>query len=102
MRKELHNIYLKYEKVKIEKNKILGWVYFQIQLKEKTLTLPNHYILFLENINEIDDYYKKIKIINERSAELTQINCLKDNIRTNIHSSSLGKKDKQKKTVRRN
>ena len=43
-------------KIELDKSKILRWIYFQIQLKEKKVTLPSYYNLILDMYYYIYNY----------------------------------------------
>ena len=47
-KKEIEHIKSKIAKIEIEKNNILKWIYFMIQMKEKLLVLPNYYKIIIE------------------------------------------------------
>ena len=107
-RRDIDHIYTKIKKIENEKINIIRWMYFQIQMKEKTLVLPNYYLTLLENLNNLsnfahkrlsiklmsrkDDKFKTKKKLNRRST-YSQIDNLafnsKDgNINTNNTNSS--------------
>ena len=47
-KKEIEHIKTKISKIEIEKNNILKWIYFMIQMKEKLLVLPSYYKMIIE------------------------------------------------------
>ena len=47
-RKDIEHIKNKINKIEIEKNNIIKWIYFMIQMKEKKLVLPFYYKIVLE------------------------------------------------------
>ena len=53
LKNEIEVVGSKIKKTELEKNNIIRWLYFQIQLKEKKLNLPDYYKVILEynNIN---------------------------------------------------
>ena len=53
--KQLNN---KIKVINIFRKNILKWIYFQIQLKEKKITLPSYYRTILENSSSINDNNK--------------------------------------------
>ena len=99
IKKELNIIFSKISKIELEKNKILRWVYFQIQLKEKKVVLPKYYKLILENINLIDKYYE-IQMKKEKSSEITHNNS--NNVSFSSRSPSPKKKRSSKKGNKKN
>ena len=48
LKKEILDINNNILKIEFEKNNVLKWIYFQILLKEKRLTIPNHYKIIIE------------------------------------------------------
>ena len=48
LKKEILEINNNILKIEFEKNNVLKWIYFQILLKEKRLTIPNHYKIIIE------------------------------------------------------
>ena len=96
IKKESNKIYSKIAKIELEKNKILRWVYFQIQLKEKRSVLPKYYKLILENINLIDKYYE-IQYKKEKNSEIIQNN----NYILSAKTPSPRKRDKKKKEIKK-
>ena len=48
-RKEIDRVNNKIKKIEMEKNSIIKWIYFQLQIKEKKLVLPSQYITIIEN-----------------------------------------------------
>ena len=46
---DIKNIELKINKVKNEKDNIQRWILFQIQVKEKLITIPNYYNIIFED-----------------------------------------------------
>ena len=48
-RRDIEHINADIKKMETEKNNIIKWIYFQIQLKEKKLILPSFYISIIEN-----------------------------------------------------
>ena len=48
-RRDIEHINADIIKIETEKNNIIKWIYFQIQLKEKKLVLPSFYINIIEN-----------------------------------------------------
>lgn len=48
-RKDIDRVNNKIKKIELEKNNIIKWIYFQLQIKEKKLVLPSHYITIIEN-----------------------------------------------------
>ena len=98
LKNDITKINSKMTKIELEKNKILRWIYFQIQLKEKKITLPNYYTIILENINDIENYfkYKSRKLSN--STPYKRQDSMNN---TNILSLSIKKKDKLKKSIKK-
>ena len=86
-------------KIELDKSKILRWIYFQIQLKEKKVTLPSYYNLILENINDINAYYdsKIKKLSNSYFPKSPESN---KSIK-NLSLSVTKKKDKMKKSIKK-
>ena len=73
IKKEMIIIEQKIQKIQIEKEKISRWFYFQIQVKEKLISLPFNYKNILENnINE-----NKQKIIKIENLTDNDINIIK-------------------------
>ena len=58
-RRDIDHIYTKIKKIEMEKSNIIRWIYFQIQMKEKTLVLPNYYRTILENLDSFSNYAQK-------------------------------------------
>ena len=58
IKNDITRINSKMAKIEVEKNTILRWIYFQIQIKEKKVILPPYYLLILENINDVSTYYE--------------------------------------------
>ena len=54
LKNEIKQINNKLRRKNLHKKNILKWVYFQIQLKEKKLTLPSYYRTILENYSKND------------------------------------------------
>jgi len=48
-RKDIDRVNNKIKKIEMEKNNIIRWIYFQLQIKEKKLVLPTQYITIIEN-----------------------------------------------------
>ena len=48
-RKELDHINTRIKKIELEKSNTIKWIYFQMQVKEKKLVLPNYYKVIIEN-----------------------------------------------------
>ena len=48
-RKDIDRVNNKIKKIEMEKNNIIKWIYFQLQIKEKKLVLPSQYITIIEN-----------------------------------------------------
>ena len=48
-KKEIDRVNNKIKKIEMEKNNIIKWIYFQLQIKEKKLVLPSQYITIIEN-----------------------------------------------------
>jgi len=67
---EIRQINNKIRKKIAERNNILKWIYFQIQLKEKKLILPSYYRIIIENIN---DYIKENTNTKENKVEKTEL-----------------------------
>ncbi len=63
IKKEMIIIEQKIQKIQIEKEKISRWFYFQIQVKEKLISLPFNYKNILESNNN-ENKQKIIKIEN--------------------------------------
>ena len=61
-RRDIDHIYTKIKKIELEKSNIIRWIYFQIQMKEKTLVLPNYYRTILENVDNFA--HKRLSIKN--------------------------------------
>ena len=97
IKKESNKIYSKMAKIEIEKNKILRWVYFQIQLKEKKIVLPKYYKLILENINLIDNYYE-IQLKKEKTSEIIQSF---NNNNLSLRTPSPKKRDRFKRSIKK-
>ena len=86
-------------KIELDKSKILRWIYFQIQLKEKKVTLPSYYNLILENINDINAYYdsKIKKLSNSYFPKSPESNKSIKNLSLSVNK----KKDKMKKSIKK-
>ena len=54
---EISQIESKIRKIEQDKSNVVRWLYFQIQLKEKLISLPSHY----RKIIEEDEFHMKIK-----------------------------------------
>ena len=62
-RRDIDHIYTKIKKIEMEKSNIIRWIYFQIQMKEKTLVLPNYYRTILENLDNYSNFaHKRLSI----------------------------------------
>ena len=95
LKKDLNRLSSKMAKIEIEKNKILGWVYFQIKLKEKKTELPNYYKLILEKINLIDNFYET-KMKSDKNSDF-----IHNSLISNSNTSSPSKKNFGKKALKR-
>ena len=99
IKNDITRINSKMAKIEVEKNKILRWIYFQIQIKEKKVILPPYYLLILENINDVSTYYEI------RTKKFTGSVIVKNaESNKNINSLSLStikKKEKVKKTFKK-
>ena len=100
LKNEISRINSKMAKIEVEKSKILRWIFFQIKLKEKKVTLPIYYKLILENINDVNAYYES------RTKKLANSLVIKntENTKTaNILTMSVvqKKKDKLKKSIKK-
>ena len=86
-------------KIELDKSKILRWIYFQIQLKEKKVILPSYYNLILENINDINAYYdsKIKKLSNSYFPKSPESNKSIKNLSLSVNK----KKDKMKKSIKK-
>ena len=107
-RRDIDHIYTKIKKIEMEKSNIIRWIYFQIQMKEKTLVLPNYYKTILENLDNLtnfahkrlsiklmtrkDDKFKNKKKLNRRPTqsqnESSVFNSKDGTINTNNSNSS--------------
>ena len=99
LKTDITKINTKMAKIELEKSKILRWIYFQIKLKEKKVTLPSYYKTILENLNEINNYYdNKVKKLTTSYAPKS----LENNKNFNMLSMSVKKRDKLKKSAKKN
>ena len=72
-RRDIDHIYTKIKKIEMEKSNIIRWIYFQIQMKEKILVLPNYYRTILENLDNFASLAHKrlsIKLMTRKDDKL--------------------------------
>ena len=72
-RRDIDHIYTKIKKIEMEKSNIIRWIYFQIQMKEKTLVLPQYYKTILENVDNFASFAQKrlsIKLMSRKDDKL--------------------------------
>ena len=58
---DIKNIELTINKVKNEKENIQRWILFQIQVKEKLITIPNYYNIIFEDKYDLKNKKKKFR-----------------------------------------
>ena len=68
LKQDIEQINNKKKKIEIEKNNIIRWIYFQIQLKEKKLDLPSYY----KSIIELNKPLETKKETKEKDNSSTQ------------------------------
>ena len=69
-RRDIDHIYNKIKKIEMEKSNIIRWIYFQIQMKEKTLVLPSYYKTILENADSFAHKRLSIKLMTRKDDKL--------------------------------
>ena len=67
-KKEIQEIEFKIKKIKIKKEKLQRWLFLQIQVKEKLLSIPSYYISIFDNSNNIIS-----KKLNLEQSEIDRI-----------------------------
>ena len=90
IKKEITKLNFKIKKIETDKNNILRWLYFQIQMKEKILTIPDYYkTIFNSDLKRTTVYrktgpvqfgevkiknkeYKRTQSISQTSSKLIQ------------------------------
>ena len=100
-RKDLEHIKNKINKIEFEKNNILKWIYFMIQIKEKRLVLPAHYKTIIEKIREKrasgrqptkkDEKKEKNKAKVKRKTSLSKFDNTSNNNKDNYNDSNNNK-----------
>lgn len=70
---DIYKLTTKISKLEIEKNTIIKWVLFQIQLKERKIILPPYYKIILENFNLIETYFENISSAETKNLSKTII-----------------------------
>ena len=114
-RRDIEHINADIKKIETEKNNIIKWIYFQIQLKEKKLVLPSFYINIIENWTEKrktlkqstrKDDKKEINSMKKKSIRrpsLSHINFTynnkENNENNNSSNSSIIKKEEYKRIL---
>ena len=68
--KQIAKLEKKINKLREEKNNILKWIYLQIKIKEKTITLPLYYKDIIENENSFESIIKKYKLKGNALTEI--------------------------------
>ena len=89
---EISQIQNKLQKIDIDKNNIIRWIYFQILVKEKILSIPLHYKVILE---DNDESYKSV-LENIQRRESTKIN-FDDKLHMNFYRKNSVKRLSDKK-----
>ena len=89
---EISQIQTKLQKIDIDKNNIIRWIYFQILVKEKILSIPLHYKVILE---DNDESYKSV-LDNIQRRESTKIN-FDDKLHMNFYRKNSVKRLSDKK-----
>ncbi len=74
-KREIQEIELKIKKIKLKKENIQRWLFLQIQVKEKLLSIPNYYILILDDSNK-----NVLKKLNIEQSKIDKIKSYKNNI----------------------
>ena len=91
---EISQIQNKLQKIDIDKNNIIRWIYFQILVKEKILSIPLHYKVILE---DNDESYKSV-LENIQRRESTKIN-FDDKLHLNFYRKNSVKRQSEKRLV---
>ena len=99
IKNEINKINSKIGKIELEKSRVIRWIYFQIQLKEKKVILPDYYNLVLENINEISIFYETRKKHLASSMALKNTETAKTI--NSLSMSTIKKKEKLKKSFKK-
>ena len=74
-KREIQDIELNIKKIKSKKENIQKWLFLQIQVKEKLISIPNYYFLILDDINNIT-----LKKMNLEQSEIDRIKDYKNKI----------------------
>ena len=91
---EISQIQTKIQKIDIDKNNIIRWIYFQILVKEKILSIPLHYKVILEDNEES---YKSL-LDNIQRRESTKIN-FDDKLHINFYRKNSMRRQSDKKII---
>ena len=93
---EISQINSKIQKITIDKNNIIRWIYFQILVKEKILNIPIHYKFIIE---DQDDSFKLV-YENFHRRETIKPN-IEDKLHQSFHRKNSVKKQFEKKGISR-
>ena len=66
---DIEHILTKIKKVESEKYNIIRWIYFQIQLTEKKLVLPNYYKTIIEESSDKSKYNRRASRKDEKDSK---------------------------------
>ena len=100
LKNDITRINSRMAKIELEKGKIMRWIFFQIKLKEKKVTLPSYYITILENLNDINTFYeiKAKKLTTSYAPKMSENNKYNNNLSLSVKKRE---RDKMKKSIKK-
>lgn len=100
LKNDITRINSRMAKIELEKGKIMRWIFFQIKLKEKKVTLPSYYSTILENLNDINTFYeiKAKKLTTSYAPKMSENNKYNNNLSLSVKKRE---RDKMKKSIKK-